>query len=53
VDVSSVVALAAGGMYSLALRSDGLVFASGDNTKGQLGVNSTVSKKTYVQAVSP
>ena len=39
--------------FLVALRSDGLVFASGYNNYGQLGDNSTVDKKTYVQAVSP
>jgi alpha-tubulin suppressor-like RCC1 family protein len=39
----TVVALAAGGAHSLALCSDGTVFAWGDNTYGQLGDNSTNS----------
>jgi alpha-tubulin suppressor-like RCC1 family protein len=39
----TVVALAAGGVHSLALCSDGTVFAWGDNTYGQLGDNSTNS----------
>ena len=43
--------IAAGVRHSLALRSDGLVFASGNNNLGQLGNNSIVDKLTYVQAL--
>lgn len=36
---SGVVAIAAGGTHSLALRSDGTVVAWGNNQQGQLGIN--------------
>jgi alpha-tubulin suppressor-like RCC1 family protein len=35
--LSNIVAIAAGDMHALALRNDGLVFAWGDNTYGELG----------------
>ena len=51
--IIGIASLAAGTSHSLALRSDGLVFACGNNTSGLLGDNTTVRKSTYVQAVSP
>jgi len=45
----TVVAIAAGEGHSLALTSDGLVFAWGDSTDGQLGNNTT----TYSLAPAP
>ncbi len=39
--LSSVVAIAAGNDHSLALKSDGTVWAWGNNSYGQLGVGST------------
>jgi alpha-tubulin suppressor-like RCC1 family protein len=55
VGISNIVVLAAGSgfLHSLALRSDGLVFSSGDNGYGQLGVNSVIDKLTFVQALAP
>ena len=41
--LSSVVAIAAGNDHSLALKSDGTVWAWGNNSYGQLGVGSTTS----------
>lgn len=37
--LSNIVAIAAGGAHSLALRADGAVFAWGDNFVGQLGLS--------------
>jgi alpha-tubulin suppressor-like RCC1 family protein len=37
--------------HTVALRSDGLVFACGDNAKGQLGDNTIVAKSSFVQAL--
>jgi hypothetical protein len=42
--------IASGSSLCIALRSDGLVFACGYNNEGQLGDNTTTSKRTYVQA---
>jgi hypothetical protein len=44
-----VVAIAAGGYHSLALRSDGTVWAWGYNVYGQLGNNSTTNSSVPVQ----
>ncbi len=48
-DLNDVIAVAAGSSYSLALKSDGTVWSWGDNSQGQLGVGSTISKLTPVQ----
>jgi len=49
--ISNAVAVAGGDWYSIALRSDGLVFGCGDGGSGQLGDNSNTSKLTYIQAM--
>jgi alpha-tubulin suppressor-like RCC1 family protein len=47
--LTDVVAVAGGRTHSLALRSDGTVWAWGGNADGQLGNGSTVSSPTPVQ----
>ena len=47
-----MIAIAGGGNYSLALRSDGTVWAWGDNTFGQLGDGTFVDKSLPVQVKS-
>ncbi|MHB1127541.1 MAG: RCC1 domain-containing protein [Bacillota bacterium] len=49
--LTGVVSVAAGGTHSLALRSDGTIWAWGYNTYGQLGNNSTGSSSTPVQVL--
>ena len=46
---SGVTAIAAGGLHTLALKSDGSVWAWGYNNYGQLGDGSTLDKHTPVQ----
>ncbi|MFC0038330.1 S8 family serine peptidase [Actinomadura rayongensis] len=45
----NVVAVAAGGDYTLALKDDGTVWAWGDNAHGQLGDGTTTERHTPVQ----
>jgi alpha-tubulin suppressor-like RCC1 family protein len=52
VNLSGVVALAAGEYYSLAVKSDGTVWAWGDNDLGQLGDGTTEPRITPVQVVN-
>jgi hypothetical protein len=47
--VSDATAIAGGGLFSLALLSDGKVVAWGDNSFGQLGDSSTVTQQNVVQ----
>ena len=47
--LTNIVAIAAGSSHSLALKADGTVWAWGDNSKGQLGINSTTAKSSPVQ----
>jgi hypothetical protein len=49
--LTSVTALAAGSAHSLALSSDGTVWAWGYNEKGQLGDGTTTDRATPVQAL--
>jgi alpha-tubulin suppressor-like RCC1 family protein len=46
---SGIVAVAAGGAHSLALKSDGAVVAWGSNTNGQVGDGTTTMKTAPVQ----
>ncbi len=45
-DLTGVVAVAASPVHSVALKSDGTVWAWGDNRYGQLGLGNTLSKAT-------
>lgn len=47
--LSGIVAIVAGGTHSLALRSDGTVWAWGENGSGQLGIGSTTDQAVPVQ----
>ncbi|MGH7493184.1 MAG: T9SS type A sorting domain-containing protein [bacterium] len=48
-NLTNVKAIAGGGLFSLALKADGTVWAWGRNDKGQLGDNSTTDSSTPVQ----
>lgn len=48
-DLTGVVSIAAGYAHSLALKSDGTIWAWGTNTYGQLGDESTTTRFTPVQ----
>lgn len=50
--LSGVSAIAAGGAFSLALKSDGTVWGWGSNSNGQLGDTTLVGKTTPVQVLS-
>src|SRR5207248_2372873 len=47
--LSGVTAIAAGGAFSLALKSNGSVWAWGWNVEGELGIGSTGNSATPVQ----
>ena len=49
VNLTGVIAIAAGGDHSLAVRNDGTVWAWGANANGQLGNNSTTDSLVPVQ----
>ena len=51
VQTIGVASVATGATCTIALRSDGNVFAVGSNIYGQLGDNTIVDKSTYVQAI--
>jgi microcystin-dependent protein len=48
-----VVSVHAGAHTSFAVKSDGRVYATGRNDKGQLGTNTTASKFTFEEVVFP
>jgi alpha-tubulin suppressor-like RCC1 family protein len=50
---NDVIAIAAGAFHSLALTSNGDIYAWGDNAYGQLGNNTTISELTPVLISSP
>lgn len=50
--LSGVTAIAAGGAFSLVLKSDGTVWAWGSNSTGQLGDTTQVTKITPVQVLT-
>ena len=45
-------AIAAGYMYSMALKADGTVWATGQNREGQLGDGTTSGKRSFVKVLS-
>jgi gliding motility-associated-like protein len=47
--LTGIIAVAAGGNHTLALRYDGTVWAWGNNSNGQLGDNSTTQRNMAVQ----
>jgi alpha-tubulin suppressor-like RCC1 family protein/subtilisin family serine protease len=51
--LTGIVAVAAGEQHTLALRSDGTVWAWGWNTYGELGDNTTTSRSAPVQVTGP
>jgi alpha-tubulin suppressor-like RCC1 family protein len=51
--LSSIVALSAGGRHSLAVKSDGTVWAWGRNTVGQLGDGSSTASNLPIQVKDP
>lgn len=51
--LTNVVSIAAGDYHSLAMTSDGQVYAWGDNDNGQLGVDDTTRRYTAVPVASP
>ena len=52
-DLTEIIEVAAGKQHSVALRSDGTVWAWGENEFGQLGNNTLSDQKKPVQVVSP
>ncbi len=50
---SGVIALAGGGNFTLALKSDGSVWGWGNNNTGQLGIGSTTTQPVPVQVKGP
>ncbi len=50
---SGVTQITAGGMHSLALKSDGSVWATGDNEFGQLGDGTRQSKSFWISVMDP
>ena len=52
VPLGGVSAIAAGGYHSFVLKSDGMVWAWGDNTNGQLGDGTTTNRSYPVQVMA-
>lgn len=50
--LTNVIAVAAGSNFSLALKSDGTVWAWGNNDNGRLGVNDTTQRSAPVQVTA-
>ena len=48
---SGTKAMAAGDVYSIVLKQDGSVWATGSNNHGQLGDGSTTDRKVFVQVI--
>jgi alpha-tubulin suppressor-like RCC1 family protein len=48
--ISNAIAISAGGNFTMALRADGRVFASGLNSNGGAGNNSAIDVSTFVMA---
>ncbi|HWS15978.1 MAG TPA: hypothetical protein VN450_07285 [Candidatus Methylomirabilis sp.] len=51
--LTGIVAIAAGDLHTVALKSDGTVWTWGGNSIGQLGDNTTTDRSTPVQVVDP
>jgi alpha-tubulin suppressor-like RCC1 family protein len=49
IGLTNVVAIAGGGEFSMALKSDGTVWTWGYNNRGQLGDGTTTTRKTPIQ----
>jgi alpha-tubulin suppressor-like RCC1 family protein len=50
-DKNRVIQLSAGGYHSLALKSDGSVWATGRNYEGQLGDGTAENKSTWISVI--
>ena len=49
---SKIIAISAGDYHSLALKSDGSVWAAGRNHRGQLGTNDLIDRNTFTRVMS-
>lgn len=50
--LTGIAAISAGGVHTLALGTNGIVYASGRNGSGELGNGTTTNSLTYVQCVN-
>jgi alpha-tubulin suppressor-like RCC1 family protein len=50
---TDIKSLDVGYSHTLALMADGRVFATGDNSKGQLGNNTTTSRRVFSAVTVP
>lgn len=48
-NLSGIIAISAGNYFSLAIKSDGTVYAWGRNNSGQLGINNTTDQRFILQ----